>query len=156
MMTDWYDKTIQALQLNGKGKRTESRLGVTILASLIEGYGPRCHGIHPSFPPARPAHRLYENPLLRLFEPQLLGPFRKNLHPHSDGLCLRLGNARLSRKLSQNPNLFHLWRHPPIPRILPFRSSSPIDFGQFLNDLPETRFLNPKCQRSKAVGTSMS
>ena len=42
MMTDWYDKTIQALQLNGKGKRTESRLGVTILASLIEGYGPRC------------------------------------------------------------------------------------------------------------------
>jgi len=23
MMTDWYDKTIQALQLNGKGERTQ-------------------------------------------------------------------------------------------------------------------------------------
>ncbi len=32
MMQDWYDKMVKALQLNGKGERSQSRLGGTLCA----------------------------------------------------------------------------------------------------------------------------
>ena len=38
MMTDWYDKTMQALQLNGKGERTQEAYAHSV-RMLIQFYG---------------------------------------------------------------------------------------------------------------------
>ena len=38
MMTDWYDKTIQALQLNGKGERTQEAYARSV-RMLSQFYG---------------------------------------------------------------------------------------------------------------------
>ena len=38
MMTDWYDKTIQALQLNGKGERSQEAYARSV-RMLIQFYG---------------------------------------------------------------------------------------------------------------------
>jgi integrase/recombinase XerD len=38
MMTDWYDKTIQALQLNGKGERSQQAYARSV-RMLVQFYG---------------------------------------------------------------------------------------------------------------------
>ncbi len=102
----------------------------------VKDYGPRCPGVHPPFPAARSAHRLHEDPLLRFPEPQVAPvPLRKSLYPHPDGLCLRLGDARLSRKAASVPHLSKLRRHPPIPHLFFSVSSTSNKPGQLLKTI---------------------
>ena len=71
---------------------------------------PRCYRVHPPLLAACPAHWLYEDPLLRLYESQLRGPAREDSRPDRIKLRFRCRFTPPRGRASAPQCLPNLWR----------------------------------------------
>jgi len=133
MKTEWYDRMIKALQLNGKGERTQEAYA-RALRMLVEFYDKSPdliteeelqdyflhrkntdHWSPPALLTTRAAHRVHESPLLRIHEPQRPCSPRSRQYPDRNVLRLQSALTPNRHRTLAALSLSNLWRYPQTP-----------------------------------------